>query len=519
MISKLIYESSNSPDLRHLKRPTKIKKMCSRLFTSNSTIKKDYIRAEKKYIDSLIGVNFDGPSKNYDLEEFNMTVVKMDRMNTTDLGLVHISAPKAGDDLPLDVFLPNESFIYMTVVTYPCNNIFINDPKTMLKSKVIRVETVGHETKHLSERLVINFTVKSEIIITENHRLSCLFYNVDATAGQEWDDMGSFTNLENFNSSNSVICSYDHMTPFAVLLVDMNVAQIDRQQWKTLSTISYIGCSLSSFFSAVTIFLYTFMKSSNKDTSIHIHVSLSAAVFLLNISFLFTEWGATLSQNIACVLIAVIIEYSLLSCFSWMAIEAIHLYFLLIKVFNIHMKHYMIKLSLFGWGLPAVLVGGSLCAYGSTPFYGTTEIKLSDTNEAMKLCWITDIHFLYGMNIGYFSIMFLFNMSILVTVTCQIYKRQCMKVSGSKLPSCKDIYTVLGLTFLLGMTWGLAFLTSGHTNYPVLYLFCISNTLQGLFLFLWFYATTKNRRIKEKSSTVFEPTGAQVKTCESKFTQ
>ncbi|GAA6102037.1 adhesion G protein-coupled receptor G3-like isoform X1 [Tachysurus ichikawai] len=263
IISKLILESSNSPDLRDLKRPAKIKKMCSLLFASDSIIKKVYIRAEKKYIDYLIGLLFHGTSKNYDLEEFNMTVVKMDMMNTTDLGFVHISAPKAPGDLPLDVFLPTEPFINMTVgvVTYPCNNIFITDLKTMLKSKVIRIETDGHEIKHLPERLVINFTVKSsEIIITENHRLSCLFYNVDATSGQEWDDMGSFTNLENFNSSNSVNCSYDHMTPFAVLLVDMNAAQIDHQQWKTLSIISYIGCSLSSFFSAVTIFLYTFMK-------------------------------------------------------------------------------------------------------------------------------------------------------------------------------------------------------------------------------------------------------------------
>ncbi|XP_060721283.1 adhesion G-protein coupled receptor G2 [Tachysurus vachellii] len=296
------------------------------------------------------------------------------------------------------------------------------------------------------------------------------------------------------------------MTPFAVLLVDLNVTQIDQQQWNFLSYISYIGCSLSALFSAVTIFIYAFMKSSNRDTSIHIHVSLSAALFLLNISFLFTEWGATWSQNSACVLIAVIIEYSLLSCFSWMAIEALQLFLLLIKVFNIHIKHYMIKLSLFGWGLPAVLVGGSLCVYGTTPFYGTTEIKLSDTKVTKKLCWITDIRFLYGMNIGYFSITFLFNTCILVAVTYQIYKLRHMNVTGSNRPSCKDICTVLGLTLLLGTTWGLAFFTSGYTNYPVLYLFCICNTLQGLFLFLWVYHTMQRKRCLEaQSTTVSEP--------------
>ncbi|KAI5101336.1 adhesion G-protein coupled receptor G5-like, partial [Silurus meridionalis] len=119
---------------------------------------------------------------------------------------------------------------------------------------------------------------------------------------------------------------------------------------KILSYLTYIGCSLSSFISAVTIFLYVFMKVSNRDSSMGIHVSLCLAVFLLNTSFLFIEWGATWSQNSACVIIAVIIQYSLLACFSWMAIEALHLYLLLIKVFNIYIKHYLLKLSLIGWG-------------------------------------------------------------------------------------------------------------------------------------------------------------------------
>ncbi|MCI4383161.1 hypothetical protein PGIGA_G00023080 [Pangasianodon gigas] len=326
--------------------------------------------------------------------------------------------------------------------------------------------------------------------------------------------MGSFTNLENFNSRNTVNCSYDHMTPFAVLLVD--VAQINAQQWKILSYISYIGCSLSSFFSAVTIFLYVFMKSSNRDSSIRIHVSLSVALFLLNTSFLFIEWGATWSQGSMCVLIAVIIQYSLLSCFSWMAIEAIHLYLLLVKVFNTYMKYYMVKLSLFGWGVPAVLVGGSLCVFGSKPFYGPTPVILSNSDETTHLCWITDIRFLYGMNIPYFSLTFLFNTCILVAVTHQIFKLRCLNVS--KLPSHKDICTVLGLTFLMGMTWGLAFFTSGYTNYFILYLFCICNSLQGLFLFLWFYGTTKkNRHLKAQSSNTSEPASATLKSYKSSF--
>ncbi|KAF4082918.1 hypothetical protein AMELA_G00134110 [Ameiurus melas] len=327
--------------------------------------------------------------------------------------------------------------------------------------------------------------------------------------------MGSFTNLSNFNSSNTVTCSYDHMTPFAVLMVDMNALQIDPQQWKILSYVSYIGCSLSSFFSTVTIFIYVFMKSPHRDNSLRIHVSLSVALFLLNTSFLLIEWGATWSQDIVCVIIAVIIQYSLLSCFSWMAIEAIHLYLLLIKVFNTYIKNYMVKLSLFGWGVPAVLVAGSLCAYGSKPFFGKTQIKLTNSSEATQFCWITDTHYLYGMNITYFCLTFLFNISVLVAVTHQIFKMRILNTRSSRnLPSRKDICTVLGLSFLLGMTWGLVFFTSGYTNYPILYLFCICNTLQGLFHFLWSYGTMKkNRHLVAQASvtyTVSDPASVSV---------
>ena len=39
---------------------------------------------------------------------------------------------------------------------------------------------------------------------------------------------------------------------------------------------------------------------------------------------------------------------------------------------------------------------------------------------------------------------------------------------------------MMGLTCLMGTTWGLAFLGSGYINYPILYLFCILNSAQGL---------------------------------------
>lgn len=113
-------------------------------------------------------------------------------------------------------------------------------------------------------------------------------------------------------------------------------------------------------------------------------------------------------------------------------------------------------------------------------------------------CWITDDSYFYSVNLVYFTLIFIFNSGILVAVTSRICRMKQMfrgkmkpsavaqgktsKDSARFTESCKSGLTVLGLTCLVGSTWGLAFLGSGHTNYPILYLFCILNSLQGLLL-------------------------------------
>ncbi|KAI2644057.1 Adhesion G-protein coupled receptor G6 [Labeo rohita] len=280
-------------------------------------------------------------------------------------------------------------------------------------------------------------------------------------------------------SDGVVECSCDHMTPFAVLLVEVN--NIDGQQWEILSYISYVGCSLSAVFSAFSVLTFIFNRNARAEVSSSIHVSLSSALFLLNMSFMFSEWAATWTVKEVCVFTAVTIHYSLLCSFTWMAVEALHLYLLLGRVFNIYIKHYMVKLSLIGWGVPAVLVGCLLSIQQLTrPFYGYKNVTLSNSNATNLVCWITEPLILYGVNLCYFTIVFLFNTIVLITVSRQIFKLKKVDNKHKKIP-VKDASTVLGFMCLLGTSWGLVFLGSGYTSYPILYVFCISNTMQGRF--------------------------------------
>lgn len=48
--------------------------------------------------------------------------------------------------------------------------------------------------------------------------------------------------------------------------------------------------------------------------------------------------------------LGLLLHWSLLATFMWLAVEGFHLYLLLVKVFNIYIKKYVLKLSLVAWG-------------------------------------------------------------------------------------------------------------------------------------------------------------------------
>nr|XP_055070158.1 adhesion G-protein coupled receptor G2-like isoform X2 [Misgurnus anguillicaudatus] len=455
----------------------------------NKTILSMYISEEKEIIQNITNMNVTGKYNFYRFEDFAMAVVKINKSTADDRVLN--TSKLLNDTKAPHIWIPVEPFLNVSdeesrvgVVVYDSDELFTLGLKNAtITSKVIRIEVPGRDIVNLTDRLIIQFPVNKTTI---NTTYSCQFYDEE---DDTWKKDGCLTKQI---SDNVVNCSCDHMTAFAVLLINMK--NIDEQQWKIMSYISYIGCSLSAVFSAFSILSYIVNSNARKEVSTSIHVSLSAALFLLNISFMLSEWAATLNINEVCVFIAVTIHYSLLCCFTWMAIEALHLYLLLVRVFNIRIKHYMVKLSVLGWGVPALLVGCLLSVYNSQSVYGTKKVTLSDTNQTNAFCWTTDDVIPYAVNISYFILVFLFNSVILIVVSRMIFMLQKSDNGPRSKTACKNASTVLGLMCLLGTTWGLAFFTMGYTNYPILYLFCIFNSTQGFYIFLWMCLTGRTKK-------------------------
>ncbi|XP_035754709.1 adhesion G-protein coupled receptor G5 [Egretta garzetta] len=194
-----------------------------------------------------------------------------------------------------------------------------------------------------------------------------------------------------------------------------------------------------------------------------------------------------------CRIAAALLHASLLCSLAWMGTEAFHLLLLLVKVYNIYIQHYLLKLCLFAWGLPTLAVVAVFVFKGDT--YGYHTISTSESYRNVTMCWLTSLPAHYA-TLGYAALILLFNLLVLGRVV-MILRR----IRRQKEQARKDWAMVLGLTCLLGITWGLAFFSFNVCLIPQLYLFTILNSLQGLFVCLWYVSVHRRSKLGSISNT------------------
>ncbi|KAF0043604.1 hypothetical protein F2P81_004941 [Scophthalmus maximus] len=158
-------------------------------------------------------------------------------------------------------------------------------------------------------------------------------------------------------------------------------ASISPRDQEILTYISQIGCGLSLFALVTAVFIFITNRTVRADVSMKIHISLAVALILLNLHFLPSQTVAAQASTGLCIYMALSLHYSLLATFAWMALEGFHVYILLVRVFNIYVKRYLLKLSVVGWGIPAVIV--SLVAVIDRGAYGRVALDSSNPNSTL----------------------------------------------------------------------------------------------------------------------------------------
>ncbi|NXX99448.1 AGRG1 protein, partial [Centropus bengalensis] len=393
-------------------------------------------------------------------------------------------------DLPSSLFMMarEEEVVEHRVVLMDINSqtMFQDENSSrVLGDKVVGISLVDTVVANLSDPVVLTFFHNP---LPKNVTPLCVFWQEDPTASSgSWDSYGCATVTRDSHTD----CRCNHLTYFAVLMVSSpDITYVHRDY---LSIITYIGCLVSALASICTIlFLYFRSKQRDQITSMQIHMNLLGAIFLLDITFLISEHLAASSSEAVCRAGGLFLHFSLLSCLTWMGIEGYNLYRLVIEVFNAYHDRFLLKLCLVGWGLPFFCV--TLIFLASWTNYGPFSIPIYESvggkSTNATICWITSPLIHNVVNLGFFSLVFLFNSVMLGAMVREIVRQN---KKGHKL---KHVLALFGLSILLGIPWALVFFsfTSGVFRLVSLYIFTIINSLQGFLIFLWYWTMVLQAR-------------------------
>ncbi|KFP76318.1 putative G-protein coupled receptor 97, partial [Acanthisitta chloris] len=407
--------------------------------------------------------------------------------------MMNITEEKAGK-----IHLPREIFwslsrqivrVVVTVLNIQQLGMFkeVNQTGQVLDNTVVGIIVGETSISGLQNPVQVTFTHRK---LPQGVTPQCVFW--DASKGQAggWSSSGCVTQPVD----KGTVCSCDHLTFFALLL---NPA-LDGSTAQALMAVATAGCGVAVVFSIFTIAFCIFIRcrfrfEETLRINLGLHMNLVSSLLLLNLVFLLNSGLSGGTQPGTCKVLGGLTHYCLLCCFTWMALEGCQLYLLFVKVLGTYIHHYLAKLCLLGWGFPVLVVGVA----GVIGSYGEYSIQTTDHQVIAHLCWITSKHVLvhYITNCSYFGLIFLFNTAVFGVVTqksCSLQRTSA--VQGDYKP-WKVTLVAAGLFSLLGATWALAFLSYGTSSAPVLYLFTILNSLQGIFIFIWlvvlYYPKTK----------------------------
>ncbi|XP_046728025.1 adhesion G-protein coupled receptor D1 isoform X2 [Silurus meridionalis] len=298
--------------------------------------------------------------------------------------------------------------------------------------------------------------------------LYCAFLDYSSKEGV-WSNNGCLRAGGNLSYS---VCVCNHLTNFAILMQVVPV-ELTKGHQIALSTITYVGCSISIFCLAITLVTFAVLSSVStiRNQRYHIHANLSFAILvaqiLLLISFRF-EPG-----TLPCKVMALLLHFFFLCAFAWMLVEGLHLYSMVIKVFGSegskHFYYYGI-----GWGSPVVIcvvsITSSLSSYGE------------DGN-----CWLSLKSGAIWAFVAPALFVILVNIGILIAVTRIISRisAENYKVQGDANSVKLTAKAVAVLLPILGISWIFGVLAVNDQSFLFQYMFAVFNSLQGFFIFLF----------------------------------
>ncbi|XP_037724070.1 adhesion G-protein coupled receptor G7 [Drosophila subpulchrella] len=372
------------------------------------------------------------------------------------------------------------------------------------RSKVISISIPGLKGNSLP--LPLPFLLRNENLRDPDTKAfsfgsGCGFWNY-----RTWATEGvSTSNSSDLLKDPIIECHTQHLTQFAFLVggsyrtndlgEEVLITPINE---KVLDIISIVGCSLS-LLGILGIFLTAALfKSwrSQASTKVLLHLCLAMCLQMVLFVFLNTDdISETLVVNgdtVRCVALGAAMQYSILVLFSWMLIIAFLQFQRYVTVIGIERpRRYILKAALVAWSLP--LVPTLLVALIDPDAYIPSAAQLStDTG----ICYPSGYGLIFGVVLPV-TMITVSNLVIFVYVFYSISHSLSQTIHKSeKKMVAKQIKLSIMLFFLLGLTWIFGIFAFMQAGVAFSYLFCITATMQGFVMFVYFVLLdSANRRL------------------------
>ncbi|KAL9951184.1 hypothetical protein ACROYT_G043803 [Oculina patagonica] len=350
---------------------------------------------------------------------------------------------------------------------------------------MIMAATMDPKPKTLLENVALKF---KHLTVADGKRF-CVFWN--GFNGEKSPDgwSGEGCHAKSTSNAKETECSCNHMTHFAVLFDYSESQEITKTDEKILRILTYVGLALSITGETLTIISYVLLTDVHQPLS-QIRMSLAGSLGVGQIIFLV---GINASKNTgACVTVAALLQYFLMTAFCWMLVEGIYFYLFVVKVYNINNK--MAIYHLMSWGIPAVMVAMSLSIAA-----GKDGIQSFIDDE---YCWMSSDNNLIWIFAAFVVVIETVNLLILVRVVKEMRTMQPTEDNLSHqirvgIKACAVMSPLLGITWLFGL------LSPLHKAF--VYIFTVLNSIQGFLIFLLHCAKNSQLkdRFKRKLNTVF----------------
>lgn len=375
-----------------------------------------------------------------------------------------------------------------------------------------KVNASEQEQNNVSVKMVFNPTYdKREFQL---YSYACVYWNI---LKKDWDTAGC---QKSVNTSGFLGCQCNHTTNFAVLMSFKK----DYKYPKSLDVLSNVGCALSIAGLAITILFQILTRKIRKTSVTWVLVSLCISMLIFNLLFVFgiensnknlktsdsnidansnenkiPETDTIETPNPSCTAIAALLHYFLLGTFTWNGLSATQLYFLLIRTMKPLPRHFIVVISLVGWGVPAIIVGvtiGIIYALSGNKSYWELDYRQEE------ICWLAvpkNNDFARSPLLWSFimpvTIILITNIAIFVIITVKVlWKNNQNLTSTKKVSSLKKVLSTLSIAVVFGVTWIFAYamlINNDDIRIVFSYIFCLFNTTQGLQIFILYTVRTK----------------------------